>query len=210
MVIPELFERIIGVVAGGFTVTAQLTYLINIIRKKVRPSILSWLGWGMLMGASFISQVVSKGWEWSQTGLVLGAIGCFIVATFAIVLKQFMLKKGDWIFFVLGIICIFIYLSSKNPWYTTVYAITADFLLSLPTFLKAYKNPESEKTIAWNFGLASWTLSLLICLNHDLLYALFPIYLFLFNLTMFVLTHRKVIPIKLKTSTYLHGSITKK
>ncbi len=202
MVIPVLFEQIIGVIAGGLIVIAQITYLTNTIRKKVSPSILSWLGWAMLMGGSFFSQVLSKGWEWSQTGLILSTIGCLIISTFAIALKTFSLKPGDWIFLFLGIACIYIYLISKDPWYTTIYAITADLILAIPTFLKTYKNPKSEKSRAWTLGLSSWTITLFICLNHDPLYALFPVYLFLFNLTMVVLTCRRgATPHSIQTST---------
>jgi hypothetical protein len=190
MIIPKLLEQIIGVVAGSLTILTQGTYFVALLRGKVKPSVLSWFGWALLMGVSFYSQLESTGWQWSQTSLIVSSIACLIIPTSAILLGSYSLVKKDWIFLILGTVCIYIYLKSKDPWATTVYAISADFLLAFPTFIKAYKKPQSEKTIAWYFGLISWSLSLIICINHDLLYALFPIYLFLFNLVMIILTRR--------------------
>lgn len=190
MIIPKLLEQIIGVAAGSLTILAQGTYFITLMKRKVKPSILSWFGWSVLLGVSFYSQLEGKGWQWSQTSLILSSVACFLIPAGAIALGYYSLIKRDWIFLALGVICIYIYVESNDPWYTTIYAISADLLMAIPTFAKAYKKPESEKTNAWYFSLTSWGLSLMICINHDFLYALFPIYLFLFNLTMIILTRR--------------------
>lgn len=182
-------ERVLGVAAGAIIIIAQLSYLISTLKKEVRPSVLSWYGWAALMGTSFISQLV-KGWQWSLTGLMLSTVGCLVIATTALFYRNFSLERKDWNFVFAGLICITLYFFSGNALYTTVFAVLADLLLGIPTIKNAYRNPRSEKSVAWVLGLASWTIVLPVCLNHDLLYALFPIYLFLFNATMVFLTLR--------------------
>ncbi|HEV9035390.1 MAG TPA: hypothetical protein VGQ51_02170 [Puia sp.] len=68
-----MVEKIIGVVAAIVIGMAQLTYLIDTIRKKIKPSVLSWLGWALLMGTSVASQVATKGWQWSQASVLFSA-----------------------------------------------------------------------------------------------------------------------------------------
>jgi hypothetical protein len=81
-----------------------------------------------------------------------------------------------------------IYVISDNPWVTTVFAIIADGLLGIPTIVKAYREPALERSVAWLLGVVSSTLALIICIHHDLIYMLFPAYLFFFNGMMAALT----------------------
>lgn len=181
-------EEILALLAGILLVISQLLYIINTFKGKVQPSILSWIGWAILTGTSFVSQYMISGWQWNFTGLLLSTIGCVVVSTVALSTNNFSIHKKDWQFVLLGLICMAIYLISKNAWATTVFAILADFLLGIPTILKAYKDPLSEKSPAWILGLASWSFSLIICVKHDVLYSLFPVYLLLFNVIMVYLT----------------------
>jgi len=184
-------EEFLALVAGLLIIIAQVLYIINTFKRKVQPSILSWLGWAILTGTSLVSQFMVAGWKWDFTGLFLSTVGCVIVSIVAISNNNFSLRKKDWQFVILGFICMGIYLASKNPWATTIFAIFADLILGVPTIRKAYLNPDSEKSSAWLIGLISWTFTLFICVNHGLLFSLFPLYLFLFNVTMVYLTSKK-------------------
>jgi len=178
--------------AAGFLITlAQVILLIDVIRKKVKPGILSWLGWAFLMGISLIAQIVEVGWQWSLTGLLLSTAGCFVIFFSALFLKNFFIKKTDWYFLLLGGICCLIYLASKNAWATTGFAILADLVVGIPTIIQAYKNPLTQKTVAWIYGLISWGLTLIACIGGSWLLAAFPIYLFLFNVLLYYLTFRR-------------------
>ncbi len=85
-------------------------------------------------------------------------------------------------------LCGDIYHLGRNPWLTTVFAIIADGLLGIPTIVKAYREPALERSAAWLLGVVSSTLALIICIHHDLIYMLFPAYLWFFNGMMAVLT----------------------
>src|ERR1700740_3555828 len=126
-------EKLLGLLAGSLIVMAQLIYLNNTFKRKVTPSILSWLGWALLMGTSLVSQVLSKGWQWSLTSLLLSTVGSILIAITALCLRNFSLTRKDWKFLVLGFLCIGIYFWSNNPWSTTIFAIFADFILGIPT-----------------------------------------------------------------------------
>lgn len=182
---------IISFVAGGFIAAAQIMLVVDVFRKRFTPSLLSWLGWGILMGTGLISQVLEQGWEWSQTGLLFSTIGCMVIFSTAWANKNYLMVRADWKYLWLGLICLVIYFISQDAWITTIFAILADFIVGIPTLLHAYRNPISQKSKAWMLGFISWTFSLLLCIGHSWLYALFPIYLFLYNGAMVVLTAKK-------------------
>ena len=144
------------------------------------------------MGTGVGAQVIEKGWDWSHSGILLAAFGCTIISITAALTKNYTLEKKDWIFLVIGLLCLVIYMVSKDVWITTIFAILADFVIGIPTLKKAYLNPKSERSIAWMFSLATWSISLIICFHHGVIYALFPIYLFLYVLVfMYLIYWRK-------------------
>ena len=174
-------EKYIGLLAGIVIGSAQVIYLFNTFKRKISPSVLSWLGWALLMGTSLVAQIIGKGWQWSMKGILCSTIGCFTIAATAYFSKNFSFRKSDFNFLLFGLVCVGIYLLSTNPWITTIFAIIADAVLAIPTIRKAYKDPASERSPAWILGVVSSTLALLICIHHDWIYVLFPAYLFLFN-----------------------------
>lgn len=182
------FEKIVGVLAAVIISSAQVIYLINTIRRRVRPSVLSWVGWSFLMGTSVVSQVLTKGWQWSMASVLSSAVGCLAIGLVALFSGNYSLARGDWKFLGLGTLCICIYVLSGNAWMTTIFAISADALLGVPTILKAFREPELERSPAWVLGGASATLALVICFGHSWIYVLFPAYLFCFNGLMAWLT----------------------
>lgn len=174
----------IGIIAGILIFSAQLVYLNGVIKSTVTPSVLSWLGWAILMLVSLVSQIVAEGWDWSQTGICISALGCSIIGITALLKSNYRIAKSDWLFLLLGIFCLLIYLSSNDPWLTTIFAIIADFAIGIPTIVKAYSNAKTERSPAWRLGLITWSLTLLISFHNGILYALFPIYLFMFSVMM--------------------------
>ena len=184
-------EKFIGVLAGMAIGSAQLIYLVNGLQKKVTPSVLSWFGWAFLMGTSLVSQVIAKGWQWSMTGILCSTAGCVAIAAVAFFSGNYSFKRRDWWFLLAGLGCVGVYLGSANPWVTTMFAIIADALLGVPTIVKAYRDPASERSMAWALGTVSSTLALVICVGHDVIYVLFPAYLWVFNTGMVGLTRRR-------------------
>ncbi|HWC58019.1 MAG TPA: hypothetical protein VG621_03685 [Candidatus Paceibacterota bacterium] len=190
---PKSIEQIFGTIAGIVLVIASASYIYSaIIKKHIKPRPISWFGWSLMMGISLISQITSKGWEWNQIGMLASTVSCLLITILTVLVKNYTVKKSDWLCLFLGTVCVAIYLSTKNALLTTSIAILADFIIALPTVHNAYSDPLSEKASAWMYGIISWSCTLLICIGHPIVYALFAIYLFLFNTSMFVLTHRKL------------------
>ena len=181
-------EKIIGLLAGFVIAGAQGIYLFNTLTKKVRPSVLSWAGWACLMGTSLVAQIIGKGWQWSLMGILCSTAGCVAIAATALLSNNYSWNRRDLKYLFIGLACVAIYLLSSNAWITTIFAVIADAVLGIPTLQKAYRDPASERSPAWILGVLSSTLALIICIHHDIIYTLFPGYLFLFNGALAYLT----------------------
>ncbi|MFT4602782.1 MAG: hypothetical protein ACI857_002969, partial [Arenicella sp.] len=88
------------------------------------------------MGTGVISQIIQEGWDWSHSGVLLSAIGCAAIAVTAVIAKNYTLEKKDWVFLLIGILCLLIYMISKDALITTIFAIVADFVIGIPTLKK--------------------------------------------------------------------------
>lgn len=187
----QQLETIISIIAGALITAAQLVLIRDTWRGRIKPSVLSWLGWGLMIGVGCVAQFIESGWEQSLTGLAVSTIGCFTIAIIALLKKNFSIERVDYVYLSLGIICLIIYTTSRDPWITTILAIISDFIVGVPMVIAAWKNPASQKSVGWMIGGISWTLTLLICIGHPILYAIFPIYLFAYNWAMVLLGNRK-------------------
>ena len=187
---PKSIDTIIATVAGLLITSAQLILIRDVWRKKINPSLLTWLGWGLIMGTGLLAQILEDGWQSSLTGLALSTAGCLCIFTIALLRNTFLYQRSDIKYLVLGLLCLIIYISSHNAIITTLFAILADFIAGIPTLIAGYRNPKSQKTIAWTLGAVSWAFTISVCFGHAWLYAWFPIYLFLYNLTLYIFTHR--------------------
>jgi len=174
------------VIAGTLMTLSPISYLYKVSKKEVRPSILSWYGWTVLMGISIISQIAEEGWSSGLINICVSTFSCIAIATCAqFVFKSFSVNKRDVIYVFAGAICVSVYFLSRNQWITTSMAIAADLMLAIPTLKAAYLNPQNEKSYTWPLALSSWVLTLfVVLLNGSMINLLWPIYLILFNGTM--------------------------
>ncbi len=183
-------QYLFGAVAAILLIIAFVPYLRSVIKRTITPRPLTWIGWTLLMGISFLAQVFAKGFALNQIAMVMSISGCLVISIFSF--KNGNIKPVDWICLLLGIACGIIYVTTKNAWLTTVLAVAADILVAIPTLHNAWKDPLSEKSSAWTFGAIAYFITVIACRGHDILYAVFPIYLFCFNSTMILLTSRKI------------------
>ena len=187
------YSIILNFTAGVFLAIAQTAYILQVIKKNITPSLYTWLGWTLLVGLSLFSQVADYGWNWTLLGHLFSSLGCALIFLLILLFKNYEIRSNDWIYLLFGLGCLLIYFLFSDPWMTTLFAILADAVLGVPTILKAIRDPKSEKSIGWNVALVCWSLTLLTCLNGNVIFILFPLYCLLFNGGMsFLTTKRRV------------------
>jgi hypothetical protein len=193
----------IGFATVLLVIYAQGSYIYSIYKAKksaskgedeIKPAFLSWIGWSILMGISFMSQYISEGWSLKLITLLISALGSFLIGFSArFIFKKYAYKKDHNKFIIYGLACSIMYLVTNNAWITTITAIIADGIFAIPVIQNAIITPEQEKSKAWPIALFTWILNLvMVSIDFSWLHLLWPIYLILFNGTMTLLTFRKL------------------
>lgn len=159
---------------------------------KLKPAFLSWIGWGILMGISFISQYIDNGWSFKLVTLLVSACGCMVIGLCSrFIFKRYYYKPSHYYFVFGGVLCCLIYLFTNDVWITNIAAIAADLVLAIPTIKNAVANPQQEKSIAWPITLLTWLLNMImVIVDFSWLHTLWPAYLFLLNGALTILTYR--------------------
>ena len=186
-------EKIVGFAGALIVITGQVIYILNCLRRKITPSVLTWFGWAVLMCITLISQIIHGGWQWSMTAIAFSTVGCLVIAVVAWLSNNYSIRRSDLKFVAAGFGCVVVYVLSANPWATTIFAIISDALLGAPTIVKAWREPAQERSVSWVLSTMSAVLALFICIGHEIIYFLFPAYLLLYNGTMVQMTwiHRQ-------------------
>ena len=179
---------IFGISSVVFTFLGLVPYFFDIKKKEIHPHNLSWLGWAFI---TFIGGVamLSDGSIWSALILFANTLSCIIVVIFSLYQKIgiWSSSKYDILFFGLGILGVVLWQSFDMPIIAIVCAVVADLSFGIPTIIKTYKNPKSEKYLAWFFASMAGLLSLFAVSDLALSGFLYPLYLFLFDTTILII-----------------------
>ena len=178
------WHLILGIISGIIAMLAVIPYVKDILHGSTRPNIVSWFLWVLLLSISIFAQY-SAGASWSLLFLIGDLVGTSII--FILCLAGYGYGKYGWIevvCFSLAIIAIVSWQLTNQPILAIVFSIIADAMASVPTIVKAYRDPWSEDASQWLIiGVAS-ILAILSTTIWNPANIIFPAYLLLVNGTI--------------------------
>jgi hypothetical protein len=171
----------LGIASGLLAFVAIAPYIKDILYGTTRPNIVSWALWVLLLLIALWAQV-SAGASWSLILLIGDLIGTTTISILCLVGYGY--GKYNWldgVCFALAIVAILLWQVTHQPVLAIVFAAIADLLASVPTLVKAYKDPLSEDPTQFLMiaGAALLGVSSTVILSPANL--IFPIYLFCIN-----------------------------
>lgn len=175
------------------SILAMLSYLRDTLKGKTKPNRVTWGFWAVIPMIAFAAQI--------KQGVGLQALTTFIFAfnPMVIFLASFANKKAYWRLGTLDYICGAVAFLGVTLWLVTghgnlaiFFAVVADFVASLPTMVKAFKNPETENPNPFLAALITSFITLLTIQTWTFAYYAFPLYIFLNNLILFPLIKFKL------------------
>jgi hypothetical protein len=164
-----------------------------------KPNRVSWLMWAIapLIGTA---AALSNGVGWAVLPVFMAGFSPFLIFTASFFAKKayWKLSTFDYVCGVLSVFALFMWWLTKDPNIAIVFAISSDALASIPTILKARKNPETESVwpfIIGTFGAAS---SLVIATLWTFSEYAFPIYLIIVNTMVLLALYQRRLSLYLK------------
>ena len=184
-----LLKATFGILASIFVLIGGIPYLSDIKNKKVKPHVLSWLGWAFITTLGALA-MLAGGSVWAVAILFANAALCLTIALFSIIKRAGVWSTGiqDYIFFGIGIIGLILWQVLDMPILALICAIIADFSFGIPTIIKTFKDPSTETPFVWIMATLSGLFSLFALQNFSFSESAYPIYLFMFDSIVLILT----------------------
>jgi len=164
------------------------SYILDTLKGKVKPNRVSWGLWTLLVMTIFAAEIKQGVGIQSLATFVVGFITSLIfIASFVNKEAYWKLTRFDFSCGLLSITGLVLWYFTKNPNMAILLSIFADLAAGIPTLVKSYKFPETENWkdfagSAVNVGIAMLTLKI-----FSFAFLAFPLYLFLYDFTAFVL-----------------------
>lgn len=175
-------------------------YFKDIFYGTTRPNLVSWFLW-MLAPFIGIFFQIKAGAGLSMVPVFMAGFGPLMVIVVSLFRKSSIWKitKLDIICGILALAALVLYVFTHNLGISVLFAILSDGLAFIPTYLKAWKFPETETSTIYFTSIFNNTLALLIIKNWIFAIYSFNAYLIISNMVLVVILYRKNI---FKTSVF--------
>lgn len=136
-------KDVLAVIAALIAVGGNVPYILDAIRKRVRPHPYTWLVWTIVSGITFFGQLAK--------GAGIGALPAGVAEIFTIGIFLFSLQYGfkyvaktDKYFLAAALTGLIPWLLFDDPTMSVVIAVTIDLIAFAPTIRKTWNDPRTE------------------------------------------------------------------
>lgn len=167
-------KTFISTIAIILTFVGYAPYFKDLLQKKIRPHIFSWLIWGIVTLIIFGLQITA--------GAGVGAFVTLAVAGLSFAIFLLSLRNGnrdihrlDVVFLVLAFLSLPLWLVVKQPVLSIVLLSSIDMLGFIPTIRKSWSDPYSETLALYVITTFRHALSIFGLLEYNTVTMLFPL-----------------------------------
>lgn len=185
---------VIGIFSIVFGLVGYIPYFRDILRKKTKPHIFSWLGWGLIGSIAFFAQIAEGAGPGAWVG-GFGALICLSITLLTISHGEKTITLSDWVAFGGALVGLTLWKLTDNPLLAIILITIADFLAFVPTIRKGYNKPYEETVITWFVSSVKFMISLFAMESYGLSTLLYPVSLVLSNgsFGIMLLIRRKIL-----------------
>ncbi len=141
-------KHIIAIVAAVLAIIGNVPYLIDIIKKRVKPHPYTWFIWTIVSATIFFGQVAK--------GAGIGALPTLASEIFTVIIFLFSLHYGfknisrtDTYFLIAALLGLIPWVLTKDPTISVVIMVSIDFIAFIPTLRKTWQAPETETPLLY-------------------------------------------------------------
>ena len=174
------FHIALGIFSSLFLIAASVPYIFDILKKRARPNLVSWIGWTFLTTIGAAAQI-AKGPSLSVLVPIILTFSELTIVILALRHGHAKFNTTDKICFALAALAVALWAITKEPLIALGLSLLADFIVGIPTILKTYRDPRSETVLPWVLYAVGPLLGLFASSNFELQNVLYPAYLACYN-----------------------------
>lgn len=177
------------------------SYIKDTIKGKTKPNRITWILWSIApMIATFAA--LSEGVTWTIIPTFMSGFGPFLVFLSSFINKKsyWKLSKIDYICGAFSVLALILWAVTSEAIIAIIFSILSDLTASIPTLLKAWKEPETESTAPFAAGLFAQLTAGFAIKSWSFAELAFPIYLVVINIILILTILRKKIFLKNRTA----------
>lgn len=179
-------------ISSILTVVSVFPYLINVIKRKTKPRVVTWFTWGLLTGISCVAAIVEGQWA---TAIMLGfsAISSFAIMVLGWKFSDKKFEKLDIFCLAAALVGIALWRLLDSPSVAVLVMIATDLIGGIPTTIHAWKKPFQETWQTFFMGLIGAICTLIALKNWQITSFAFPLFIALnsLNVTLIILLRRR-------------------
>ncbi len=153
-------------------------YMIDVVKQRTKPNIVSWVTWGMLTGIGTAAAFASH--EPRSALLTLGdTLAVCIVVVLGFKYGKAKLGLFDALCQASALLGLLLWLIFNSPLIAIMATVGIDFIAALPTIKHSWLKPQEETWQTFLFGIIAATMTLLSLSRHTVNGVAYPLYLML-------------------------------
>ena len=170
----------LAVIAGLIATFSTVPYLIDIIRRKTKPNIVSWFTWTLLLAIATAAAFAAH--EPRTALLTFGDTVC----TLAVVILGLRygiakLSRFDFLCQAGAILGLVLWLIFNSPQIAIIFSLAIDFIVMMPTVRHSWLMPKEETWQTFAIGVFASALTLISLVHYSFSSLAFPVYLGITN-----------------------------
>jgi hypothetical protein len=179
-----MLKIIFGILSFLIVAVSFIPYIKDVLKRNTTPHIYSWLVWTILQTTAAVA-ILQENQVWSALGTA--ALGLESILVFLLCFKYGTknIALFDVICLIGALLAIGIWVFVHNAMLSIILVTIIDFVGFLPTYRKAYREPQSETLFLYICSALSNIFSLLSITHHSVTSSLYVLSL-IFTNTLFV------------------------
>lgn len=154
------------------------TYTVATVRGRVQPNRVSWFLWGAAPLIGFFAQI-SHGFTWASLCTLSIGVGPLVVFAASFTNRRSYWRIGlfDVSCGAVAVVALILWLSLDDPLLAVLASVAADLIGGIPTIIKAWRYPWTERAVPFVLTGCNGVITLLTLRPFTVIDAAFPLYL---------------------------------
>lgn len=174
-------ETILIVLSAVLTVGSAVPYMVEIVRGKTKPRIVSWFTWSVLTAIASVASFADGQYPAGML-LVFATVETLLVVILGLRYGDRSLERFDIVCQVGAAVGIVLWLIFNSPEIAVIATVTIDLVGALPTLKHTWQKPHEETWITFAMAGAGALCTLVVAHNWEVTVIAYPAYIVIMNI----------------------------